>query len=68
MAEPENLTLIFLLRLDEKMDRVIDRLAELTKRGGKLERGYANVSSRLDRLAMRMDRVERRLDLVDVAH
>ena len=61
--QPENLTLMYLRRLDEKMDRVIDRLQELTGRVGILEAQYASVSARIDRMENPLDRIERRLEL-----
>jgi len=64
MAEqPENITLLYLHRLDEKADRVLDRLQELTGRVGVLEENYASVSRRIDRIETRLDRIERRIDL-----
>ena len=71
--EPENLTLRCLRRLDEKMDRVIEKVSELTSRMGALERQGAQVQVALSELSVRMDtfdnrlaRIERRFDLVDV--
>ena len=65
MSEPDNLTLRYLRRIDEKLDLVIDRVNELTRRTGMLEVTVANLSSRVDRIDVRLDRVYRRLDLLD---
>jgi predicted nuclease with TOPRIM domain len=67
MDEPDNLTLRYLRRIDEKLDLVIDRVNELTRRTGTLEISVANLSSRVDRIEARLDRVYRRLDLLDEA-
>jgi hypothetical protein len=63
---PENLVLVYLRRIDEKVDRLIDRVQEATGRVGLLEAQYASVSRRLDQLEIRLDRIERRLDLTPV--
>ena len=73
--EPENLTLIFLRRLDAKMDRVLEDMGDLRHRLTTLEiqvsqlasteaSHYAGTAMRLDRVEQRLDRIERRLDLV----
>jgi L-rhamnose isomerase len=67
MAEsPDNLVLVYLRRLDEKVDLVIDRLHEPTNRVGMLETQYASLSNRLDRIDVRLDRIERRLELTPI--
>lgn len=77
--EPENLTLVYLRRLDAKVDRVLDEIADLRQRQSETHRSVltlrreqtgdaeatARVDVRVDRLEDRMDRIERRLDLVD---
>ncbi|MGB0696852.1 MAG: hypothetical protein ACPGOY_14465 [Rhodospirillaceae bacterium] len=62
--DPENLTLRYLRRIDEKIDRVIDDIRELKQRTGALEEGQASLSRRIDRMEDRLDRIEKRLDLV----
>jgi hypothetical protein len=69
--DPANLTLVLLRRLDEKMDRVLDVLAEhgrrITSLGAQvaaLHVDFAGQSLRMDRIEHRFDRIERRLDLV----
>jgi hypothetical protein len=73
-----NLTLVFLRRLDDKMDRVLDVLAEhgrwitsleaqvaaLHSDVAMLHGDFAGQSLRMDRIEQRLDRIERRLDLV----
>ncbi len=60
-GEPDNLTLIDLRRLDAKMDRVIEDLADVKVR-------LTAVEEAVVRLTHRVDRIERRLDLVDMPH
>ena len=75
---PESLTLRYLRRLDEKMDRLTADVGELKVRMTSLEQQAANLAStqashyailstRLDRVETRLDRIERRLDLVEPA-
>lgn len=61
----ENLTLAMLRRIDTKLDRVIDDLADLKMRMTSTEEGLAGVNRRLDRVETRLDRIERRFDLAD---
>lgn len=61
----ENLTLAMLRRIDTKLDRVIDDLADLKVRMTSAEEGLAGVNRRLDRIETRLDRIERRFDLAD---
>ena len=70
ITEPENRVLEMLRRLDAKMDRVIDDIADLKRRVTALEegqaalaQGLAGVNRWLDRLEARVDRIEHRLDL-----
>lgn len=60
---PDNLVLIYLRRIDEKVDRIADDIRELKTRVGILEQQYASLSSRMDRFEARLERIERRLDL-----
>ena len=66
--EPDNIVLTYLRRIDQKLDRVIDDVADLKVRVTAVEEGIAGVNRRLDRLEQRVDRIERRLDLVDMPH
>lgn len=61
--EPENLTLVYLRRIDEKIDRLADDVRELKTRMGLVEAQYASLSSRIDRMDDRVQRIERRLDI-----
>ena len=77
--EPENIVLVFLRRLDAKMDRVIDDVQDLKRRVTSLEdsharlrhdiadlhAGQAGMQLRIDRVDQRLERMERRLDLQD---
>jgi hypothetical protein len=66
--EPDNIVLIYLRRIDEKLDRVVDDVRDLKVRVTGLEEGLAGVNRRLDRADARLDRIERRLDLVELPH
>jgi vacuolar-type H+-ATPase subunit D/Vma8 len=75
MAEtPENMVLVYLRRLDEKVDRVLDELWDIKHRVNSLERQTADMrvdmaamSTPMDRIESRLDRIEHRLDLVPAA-
>ena len=73
--EPENLVLIYLRRLDERMARIEEDVRDLKGRMTLLEQRVANgfnhlegmlaqQAGRLDRFGDPMARLERRLDLV----
>jgi uncharacterized coiled-coil protein SlyX len=78
VTEAENLTLHYLRRLDEKVDRLGVDMREVKERLGNLEHQqafferqlaqattqWAQVSTRIDRIELRLDRIERRLDLI----
>ena len=73
-TEPENRVLKMLRRLDAKMDRVIEDIADLKRRFTALEegqaaltQGLAGVNRRLDRLEARVDRIEHRLGLAETS-
>ena len=61
--EPENLVLEMLRRLDGKVDRLAEDVADLKTRMTAVEEGLAGVNRRLDRVEARVERIERRLDL-----
>jgi hypothetical protein len=72
--EPENLALVYLRRLDGKIDQVLAtqgdhgrRLTALEVAVGNLASTelshYANTAMRIDNMSERIDRIERRLDL-----
>lgn len=65
MTEPDNVVLVYLRRIDEKLDRVIDDVHDLKVRMSHVEEGIGGINRRIDRLDQRMDRIERRLDLVE---
>ena len=67
MPEPDNVALVYLRRIDEKVDRVIDDVRDIKFRMTNLEEGQAGIL-RLDRVDARLDRIERRLDLVELPH
>ena len=67
MPEPDNVALVYLRRIDEKVDRVIEDVRDIKFRVTNLEEGQAGIL-RLDRVDARLDRIERRLDLVELPH
>jgi hypothetical protein len=68
MPEPDNVVLVYLGRIDEKVDRVIDDVRDIKFRVTNLEEAQAGILRRLDRVEARLDRIERRLDLVELPH
>ena len=63
--EPDSLVLRYLRRIDEKLDRLVDDVADLKGRMTSVGEGLVGVHRRLDRLELRVDRIEKRLDLVE---
>ena len=68
---PDNLILVYLRRMDEKLDRLVDSVADLGRRVTSLETkvallhgDFAAQSERIDRVELRLSRIERRLDIV----
>jgi hypothetical protein len=68
MPEPDNVVLVYLRRIDEKVGRVIDDVRDINFRVTNLEEGQAGIQRRLDRVEAPLDRIEPRLDLVDLPH
>ncbi|MDK9720114.1 MAG: hypothetical protein OEL53_02915 [Rhodospirillales bacterium] len=72
MTEPENLMLVYLRRIDEKIDVLVEdmrdvkrRLTSLEMAVGQIHGDFAGQSMRIDRLENRLDRIERRLNIAD---
>jgi hypothetical protein len=74
--QPENLMLVFLRRLDAKMDGLVHDVTDLKHRMTAVEiqigsmasteqSHYASLALRLDRTDARLERIERRLDLTE---
>jgi len=75
--EPENMTLVYLRRLDGKLDRVITDMDEMKIRLARLEEGQArhrrdqagdaetvaHLQTQMDRMRTEVDRINRRLDI-----
>lgn len=68
--QPDNIVLIYLRRIDEKLDRVIGDVQDLKRRVTSLEENtarlhqdYAGLQLRMDRMESRLDHIERALDL-----
>jgi predicted nucleic acid-binding Zn-ribbon protein len=66
--EPDNIVLVYLRRIDEKLDRLTDDVRDLKVRVTALEESVVGVHRRMDRLEARIDRIERRLDLTEAPH
>ena len=62
--EPDSLILVYLRRLDVKMDVLSADMRDVKQHLTALEIQYVSLATRLDRLDARMERVERRLDIV----
>ena len=67
---PDNLILVYLRRIDEKIDRLTSVVGDLGRRVTSLESkvtllhaDFAGQSERIDRIEMRLDGIERRLDI-----
>ncbi len=79
MTEPESLILVYLRRIDAKVDALAHRIDELTQRVSAVEVGLAAVrrdlghlaeadarlQSSFDKLIQDVDRIQRRLELTD---
>jgi hypothetical protein len=68
MPEPDNVVLVYLRRIEEKVDRVIDDMRDIKFRVTNLEEGQAGLQRRLNREEARLDRIVWRLDLVELPH
>jgi hypothetical protein len=68
MPEPDNVVLIYLRRIDEKVDRVIDDVRDIKFRVTNLEEGQAGIQRRLDRGRGAAGSHRAGLDLVELPH
>ena len=71
--EPDNLILVYLRRIDARLERMESDLVDIKRRvtaleesQGRLHLDYAGVQLRMDRFEERLARIERRLDLAEV--
>ena len=69
--EPDNIVLVYLRRLDEKLDRLAADMQEINDRLGILANKFAGLVPRLDAvidrvhaLDLRLERIELRLDKI----
>ena len=74
-GEPNSIVLVYLRRMDEKLDRVIEDARELEgcmtaveERLAGVEFSPASINRRVDRVELCLDRIEKRLDLVELPH
>ena len=65
--EPDNIVLVLLRRIDQRVDQIAFDVHELKVRMTSLEERMSSLDRRMDRMEDRMGRVERRLDLVSPA-
>ena len=73
MAEqPDNIILVYLRRIDEKVDRLTDAVSDVKHRMTSIETqvatlhgSFAGQSPRMDRIEARLERIERRLGLIE---
>jgi hypothetical protein len=77
--EPENLALVYLRRLDEKVDALRTNMTDMTHRFASIEKlvaglrvdfahlreDFVRLEHRIDRSDGRLDRIERHLGLID---
>lgn len=77
--DPDNIVLVYLRRMDAKIDRVVEDIAEVKLRQNDLTRsvatlpreqagdaeGVAHLQAQIDRMRDEMDRIKRRLDISD---
>ncbi len=70
-SEPENIVLVYLRGIDEKVDRLLGdvqdvkhRVTSLEGQAARIHGDMAAMSPRIVRIETRLDRIERRLDLV----
>lgn len=73
--EPDNIVPVYLRRIDEKLDHVLEDVRDLKVRVtnqeesfAKFELPIAGVNRRIDRVEASLDRIERRLDLAEAPH
>ena len=72
MTEPENHTLAYLRKIDQKIDRLSERMDSFSAEMrivkmhvSTLVQSDMTKDDRLGQIEVRLDRIERRLDLVD---
>ena len=70
--QPDNIMLVYLRRIDARLERMEEDVRDLKRRMTLVEEGmghiaqsYAGLQLRMDRIENRLDRIERRLDLQD---
>ncbi len=61
---PDNLILVYLRRIDEKLDRVVDSVADLGRRATSLETKVALLHGDFAAQSERIDRIGLPLDIV----
>ena len=60
--QAEDLMLVYLRRIEGRLDELRADLFEIKDRLGMVEAGYSTLSRRMDRMDDRLKRIERRLD------
>ena len=66
--EPDNIVLMYLRRIHEKIDRMAGYIGEMKTSLTNIEALVGQIERRLDRLENRFDGIDKHLELSDVAH
>jgi DNA repair ATPase RecN len=61
--DPDNLVLVMLRKIDQKIDRMSFDLHDVKVRMTAVEEGLTGIHRRMDRMEDRLDHVEKRLEL-----
>jgi archaellum component FlaC len=64
--EPDNMVLVYLRRIDERVARLAEDMGDMKVRMTSVEESIVGLQRRMDRLEQRIERIERRLDLTEV--
>jgi hypothetical protein len=63
--QPEKLIVVYLRRIDTKVDDLRQGMIEVKERLGLIETQYASLSRRVDRMGGDIERINKRLDLTE---
>jgi archaellum component FlaC len=68
MAEaPDNIVLVYLRRIDERVERLVDDMQDIKMRLTAAGKAIAGLNRRIGRIDLRLERIERRLELTPTA-
>lgn len=68
MAEPYNIMLAMLRKIDQRTGRMAEDMQDLKLSATSVEEGLAGVNRRLDRIEHPVERIEKRPELSDAWH